>query len=208
MAAEQERGRLARELHDSVTQTVFSMNLTVQGACLLLDRDPGRVARQLERLEELAASAMGQIQALVTQLQPWPGTAEGLPGALRRLAATRLAQDGLQVSLEVSGEKALSRPVASALYAITQEALNNVARHAGTGQALVRLNLAHGGASLEIQDYGPGFDPRTALAEPGHLGLAGMADRAREIGWDLVIDSGYGRGARIRVEERPAEGAN
>jgi signal transduction histidine kinase len=206
MAAEQERGRLARELHDSVTQTVFSMNLTVQGACLLLAREPGRVAEQLERLEELAESAMSEIQALVSQLRPEAEATEGLPGALRRLAATRPAQDGLQVSLEVCGEKALSGPVASGLYAIAQEALNNVARHAGTGQAFVRLNLADGGANLEIQDYGPGFDPGTALAEPGHLGLAGMADRAREIGWNLVVDSGYGRGTRIRVEERPPEG--
>jgi signal transduction histidine kinase len=82
-----------------------------------------------------------------------------------------------------------------------------VARHAGTGQAFIRLNLADGGAYLEIEDHGPGFDPQTALAEPGHLGLAGMADRAREIGWNLVVDSGCGRGTRIRVVERPSEGA-
>lgn len=207
MAVEQERGRLARELHDSVTQTVFSMNLTVQSACLLLAREPGRVAEQLERLEELAASAMREIQALVSQLQPKPDAAQGLPGALHRLAAERPVQDGMHVSLAVSGERVLSAPVAIALYAIAQEALNNVARHAGTGQAFVRLELADSGACLEIQDYGPGFDPQTALAEPGHLGLVGMADRAQEIGWNLIVDSGRGRGTRIWVQERPPEGA-
>jgi signal transduction histidine kinase len=149
------------------------MNLTVQGACLLLAREPGRVAEQLERLEALAASAMREIQALVSQLRPRLDAVEGLPGALRHLAAERLARDGLQVSVEVSGERVLSTPVAIVLYAIAQEALNNVARHAGTGQAFVRLSLADSGACLEIQDDGPGFDLETALAEPGHLGLPG-----------------------------------
>ncbi len=199
MAAEGERGRLARELHDSVTQTVFSMNLTAQGAALLFAREPSRVAGQLERLEELAAGAMTEIQALVAHLDRRPAAAD-LPAALRRLAAERPAQDGLQVSLEINGEGTLPTPVAIGLYAITLEALNNVARHAGTGRAAVRLAL-EGAAHLEICDDGPGFDP-AALAEPGHLGLAGMADRAREIGWDLAIDSGHGRGTRISVAER------
>jgi signal transduction histidine kinase len=199
MAAEGERGRLARELHDSVTQTVFSMNLTAQGAALLFAREPNRVAGQLERLEELAAGALTEIQALVAHLDPRPAAAD-LPAALRRLAAERPAQDGLQVSLEINGEGTLPTPVAIGLYAITLEALNNVARHAGTGRANVRLNLT-GGARLEICDDGLGFDP-ASLAEPGHLGLAGMADRAREIGWDLVVDSGLGRGTRICVVER------
>jgi signal transduction histidine kinase len=208
ISAEQERGRLARELHDSVTQTVFSMNLTVQGACLLLAREPGRVVEQLERLEELAASAMREIQTLVSQLQPRLDAVEGLPGGLRHLAAERLARDGLQVSVEVSGERVLSPPVAIVLYAIAQEALNNVSRHAGTGQAIIRLSLADNSACLVIQDDGPGFDLEAALAEPGHLGLTGMTDRAWEIGWYLIIDSGHGRGTRIRVEERPPERAS
>jgi signal transduction histidine kinase len=201
LAAEQERGRLACELHDSVTQTVFSMNLTVQGARLLLTRKPDRVAGQLVRLEELAASAMSEIQTLVSQLRPPSDAVEGLPDALRRLSAERPARDGLRVSLQVSGDRYLPQPVIIGLYAIAQEALNNVARHAGTDMAIVRLNLADRGACLEIEDYGPGFDPETARRERGHLGLVGMADRAREIGWNLVIDSGCGRGTRIRVVE-------
>jgi signal transduction histidine kinase len=208
VAAEHERGRLARELHDSVTQTVFSMNLAIQGACLLFAREPGRVAAQLERLEALAASAMGEIKALVLQLRPPSVAAEGLPDALRSLVAERLMRDGLQVSLEVTGERVLPPPVSIALYAVAQEALNNVTKHAGTGQALVRLNLADSGTCLEIQDSGPGFELEMALKEPGHLGLTGMTDQAREIGWNLVVDSVRGRGTRIRVEERAAEAAH
>ena len=209
LAAEQERGRLARELHDSVTQTVFSMNLTVQSACLLLERDPGRAAGQLERLEELAASAMREIQALISQLRPTPAAhlaVEGLPVALHRLAAERQVRDGLEVAVEVSGKRVLVEAVAAGLYRIAQEALTNVAKHAGTQQATVRLRLAGKGSCLEIEDGGIGFDPQSARDQEGHHGLAGMAERARELGWKLSIESQPGRGTRVRVEENPPGG--
>lgn len=208
LAAEQERSRLARDLHDSVTQTVFGMTLTVQSARLLLERDKSRVADQLGRLEELAASVMGDIQTLISQLRPPAAdhlAAEGLPAALRRLAAERLGRDGLQVTVKVTGERALSEPTAAALYQITQEALTNVAKHAGTRQATVRLVLAGEAPFLEIEDGGLGFDPRSALSRPGHLGLVGMAERACELGWSLSIDSHPACGTRIRVAERPPE---
>lgn len=219
LAAERERNRLARELHDSVTQTVFSMNLTVQSARLLLEREPDRAAGQLVRLEELAASAMGEIQALVSQLRPQSIAEEGLPRALDRLAAELQARDGLQVTVKVNGEsydkmgeppdtwQLLPEPVAEAVVHIAQEALTNVAKHAGTGQAIVRLNLAVGASSLEVEDGGLGFDLEFALDQRGHLGLAGMAERAAEIGWNLSIESRPGRGTRIRVEENPPGGA-
>jgi signal transduction histidine kinase len=201
LAAEQERGRLARELHDSVTQTVFSMNLTVQSARLLLERDPGRAAGQLERLEELAASAMSEIQALISQLRPRSVAGAGLPVALRQLAAERLERDGLEVTVDISGERGPPEAVAAGLYRIAQEALTNVAKHAGTQQATVRLKLPPGASFLEIEDHGLGFDPQLAMSQRGHLGLAGMAERARELGWSLSIESEPGRGTRVRVEE-------
>jgi signal transduction histidine kinase len=219
LAAERERSRLARELHDSVTQTVFSMNLTVQSVRLLLEREPDRAAGQLERLEELAASAMGEMQALVSQLRPQSMAEEGLVPALQRLAAERQARDGLLVAVEVHGEangatgyipdirQALPQPVAEALVLIAQEALTNVAKHAGTGQVTVRLNLDVGASFLEVEDGGLGFDPELALGQRGHLGLAGMAERAGEIGWSLSIESRPGCGTRIRVEENPPGGA-
>jgi len=206
LAAEKERGRLARELHDSVTQTVFSMNLTVQSARLLLERDPARAAAQLVHLEELAAGAMGEIQALVSQLRPPSVAGEGLSAALRQVADERQARDGLRVALKVKGDRALPEAVAAGLYRIVQEALTNVAKHAGTRQVTVRLDLAGDGPFLEVEDHGVGFDPHVPLSEQGHLGLAGMAEQAREIGWNLSIDSRPGLGTRIRVEERPPRG--
>jgi signal transduction histidine kinase len=206
LAAEQERNRLARELHDSVTQTVFSMNLTVQSARLLLAKDPGQAEAQLRRLEELASSAMAEIQALVSQLHAVPTAQEGLTAALRQLAAERQARDGVQVALDVDGERALPESVAAGLYRITQEALTNVAKHSGTPEATVRLRLDGHRAWLEIEDHGVGFDPQAAAGQRGHLGLTGMAEQAREIGWNLAIDSRPGLGTRIRVEEDPSGG--
>jgi signal transduction histidine kinase len=155
LAVEHERNRLARELHDSVTQTVFSMNLAAQSAHLLLEKEPHRTAGQLLRLEKLAASALREIQSLVSQLKPRPVIEEGLPTALRRLAVEQKVRGGLQTSLEIHGEGALSETVATSLYSIAHEALINVAKHSGACEAIVRLNL-DGDHHLEIEDHGRG----------------------------------------------------
>jgi signal transduction histidine kinase len=205
LAAERERSRLARELHDSVTQTVFSMNLTVQTARILLDKDISRVDAQLERLQQLARSAMDEIRLLVTQLLPEPAVNEGLVAALQRIIAERRALDGLSVALEVISTRELTVPVIDGLYHIVLEALNNVAKHAGTCAATVRLNLAANPACVEIEDRGIGFDLREAQSQQGHLGLAGMFERAAELGWKLSVESRPGCGTRIRVLERSAQ---
>jgi signal transduction histidine kinase len=205
LAAEQERYRLARELHDSVTQTVFGMNLTVQSARLLLDKEPG-VAGQLLRLEELASGAMGEIQTLVSRLRSTPAAEESLPAALRRLAVERQLRDGLQVTLEVEGERPLPGAVIAGLYRIVQEALTNVAKHAGTREVTVRLDLGGEPGCVEVEDQGRGFDPQADQGRQGHLGLTSMAERAREIGWRLSVESTPGSGTRLRVEESPPGG--
>ena len=201
LAVEQERNRLARELHDSVTQTVFSMNLAAQSAHLLLDKEPHRVAGQLLRIEELAASALREIQSLVSQLKPHSMIEDGLPSALRRLAQ-QMALRGVQVTLEIHGEKTISNPIGIGLYSIAQEALVNVSKHSGSCEAIIRLNLGKDCPSLEIEDRGRGFDMEAAMDQRGHLGLAGMTERAREIGWSLSIQSHRGQGTRIRVAEK------
>lgn len=104
LAVEHERSHLARDLHDSVTQTVFSMNLAAQSARLLWDREPARVGAQLNRLEELAASAQREIQSLVSQLSPLSVPEIDLPAALQKLALEQKSRYGLQISLEVQGD--------------------------------------------------------------------------------------------------------
>jgi signal transduction histidine kinase len=206
LAVEHERNRLARELHDSVTQTVFSMNLAAQSAHLLLDKEPARAAGQLLRIEELAAGALREIQSLVSQLKPRSLMEEGLPGALRRLVTEQKTRTGLRVLLEVQSEGVLSERIATSLYSIAQEALNNVANHSGVSEATVRVNLARSHACLEIEDRGRGFDPGKVLNRRGHLGLAGMFERAREIGWCLSVLSRPGEGTRILVTEELSGG--
>lgn len=204
LAIEHERNRLARELHDSVTQTVFSMNLSVQSVQLLLDKEPSRVAGQLVRLEQLGASALREIQSLLSQLNPRSGAPEGLSVALQRLAAEHRAQYGLQIALEFQGDCAALDNVAANLYSIAHEALINVAKHSGGCEATIRLHVERDQACLEIEDHGQGFDPDAMLDRPGHLGLPGMLERAREIGWQLSISSRPGQGTCIRVISNPS----
>lgn len=147
---------------------------------------------------------MGEIQLLVTQLGPEPVGGEGLVAAVQRLVDERRAHDGLSIALEVTGMKDLGGPVTAGLYHIVLEALNNVAKHAGTEEAIVRLNLAADPACVEIEDQGVGFDLQEAQSQPGHLGLAGMFERACELGWELSVESHPGRGTRIRILEGPA----
>jgi len=207
LAVEQERNRLARNLHDSVTQTVFSMNLASQSARLLLVKEPPRALEQLLRLEELAASALSEIQTLVSQLRPHSITEEGLPTALQKMVAEREYREGLKVSLNIRGEKPLSEAEAEGLYSIAYEALTNVLKHSGVHEATIYLNLDTESSSLEIEDGGIGFEPQEALNQPGHLGVAGMSEQAREIGWSLSVESHPHQGTRIRVTKNQSGGS-
>ncbi len=203
LAAATERHRLVRELHDSLTQTLFSMNLAVQSAQLSITEVPLQAEEHLIRLQSLARSAATEVQALIGQAPHPLLTQEGLVTAIKRLADDRQVQDGLQVKVEVSGQRLLPEAVSLNLYRIAQEALNNVARHSGVRQALIRLCLESPIASLEIMDKGSGFDPASPKDLNG-FGLTGMAARADEIGWRLEIISHPRQGTHIRVEEKAA----
>ena len=201
LAAEHERIRLAREMHDSVTQTVFSMNLVVQSGRLLLNKDRQLVKEQLKRLQELAREAMSEIEMLITHLQPAPVEELDLISVVNQLIVEKRRLDGLQVYLEASGEMILSKLEVECLTKIVQEALTNVVKHAGTQEATIRVSYSNRPYYLEIEDHGSGFNTTSASSRPEHLGLIGMSERAREIGWGLSINSQPGRGTLIRVEE-------
>lgn len=199
LATAREHQRLGRELHDSVTQTMFSMNLTTQSALLLFERDPGQVPAQLERLDELAHSALSEIQLLISELHPAKDSGGGLAAALRRLASDRRFAGRLSVSVEIDGDERLDPGEAQALEGIVQEALTNVVKHAHTSQASLRAHLSEP-FWVEVEDHGRGFD-LVGASHPGGVGLVGMRERAAEIDWDLHITSTPGSGTRIRVEK-------
>ncbi|HSB65625.1 MAG TPA: sensor histidine kinase [Anaerolineales bacterium] len=201
LAAATERHRLVRELHDSLTQTLFSMNLAVQSAQFSIYEDPPMAEEQLIRLQNLTRNAASEVQALLGRSPHGSLAQGGLATALQQLASERLEQDGLQVTIEATGERELPEFVNENLYRIAQEALNNITRHAGVRQALIRLCLDSPLASLEIMDEGSGFDP-VGAQHAGGIGLAGMAERAREMGWKLEVKSHPGYGTRVCIEEK------
>jgi signal transduction histidine kinase len=198
LGAAREGQQLARDLHDSVTQTLFSMTLTARSALLLLPRDPARVTAQLDQIDELARAALEEMAALRAGAGPATGVAGGLAGVLRRHCAEREQRDGLSVAVEVDGDETLPEEDARALLRIAQEGLNNVVKHAATDRAVVRLRLRRP-LRLEVEDEGRGFEPGEAAG--AGLGLAGMRERAAERGWNLSVASRPGAGTRLVVEE-------
>jgi signal transduction histidine kinase len=203
LAAARERNRLARELHDSVTQTVFSMSLTAQSAAMLFDQDRQQVGPQLERLYTLARSALTEMQLLIDELKPAPIQQAGLPDALQRILVDGRFSDKLSVSIDVEGNQPLESSEEQGLFRIAQEALNNILKHAQTSQAQVRLHLQEP-FWVQIEDHGQGFELQQAQRS-GHLGLASMRERAAEIGWVLQIKTSPGAGTCIRVQ-KPQDG--
>jgi signal transduction histidine kinase len=215
LAAAGERHRLARELHDSVTQTVFSMNLTAQSAALLLPRDRSAAVAQLDRLRELAQTALGEIRVVGFELAAAELDEDGLASALRRHLAERGLPDDLSVTLKVEGREATGRPPGSGppallspaeelcLFRVAQEALNNIVKHAQAREAAIRLRLSPP-CRLEIEDHGLGFQMDEGLGGGG-MGLRGMGERAAEVGWSFSLASAPGAGTRIVVEQ-PSEG--
>jgi signal transduction histidine kinase len=209
LAVLQERNRLARELHDSVTQTIFSITLTAESARILLDRDPAKVAAQLDRLQELAKDALAEARSLIYHLRPQTVAEEGLIPALRRQIDERQDRDGLTVALHLEGveeaETRLPSETEEGLFRIAQEALNNVAKHAQTDQAEVTLRLTDESVSLLIEDHGVGFDPDAVGRQTTHLGLTSMRQRARVMGATFAMKSEPGSGTSIWVEKRMQE---
>lgn len=203
LAVGRERQRLARELHDSVTQTVFSMTLTTQSALLLLNRDSSQVLNQLDRLNQLVESALSEMLELITRLAPQAVAGGGLVRALQHHAEERDRIHNLHVTLEVDGSSALDATEEAGLFRIAQEALNNVVKHAEVSGAIIRLHLSEP-AWMEVEDCGSGFDPYQI--PNGRMGLAGMRERASEIGWCLQVRSMPGTGTTIRVERNPKGG--
>jgi len=202
LAVERERNRMARDLHDSVTQAVFSMTLTTQSALMLLERDPDRVAAQLERLSQLVKSALSEMQLLVSELHPVKAAEGGLVSALRQHLAASRYPESLSVSLKVERGGTLEPAEEQNLFRIIQESLNNIVKHAQASQAHIQLHLTEP-FWIQVEDQGRGFDLQQGLAGGG-VGLAAMCERATEIGWDLQVTTSPGAGTRIRVEKMPS----
>ncbi|RIL07702.1 hypothetical protein DCC79_14615, partial [bacterium] len=212
-AALEERQRLARELHDSVSQALYGMALGTRTARTLLDRDlpdaaalRAALAPPLDYVLSLAEAGLAEMRALIFELRPESLANEGLVAALEKQAAALRARHGLAVSTALSDEPEVSLDVKEALYRIAQEALHNVAKHARATRVSLRLAQSGGRLRLTVRDDGRGFDPAGLF--PGHLGLQSMRERAAAIGGTLGIESAPGKGTTVRVEVEGEGGAD
>ena len=190
-----ERNRLARELHDAVTQTLFSASLLAEVLPELFSLNPAEAARRLVELRQLTRGALAEMRTLLVELRPNALTDVPLPDLLRQLAEATTGRARLPVELRVEGQAVLPPDVQVALYRIVQEALHNVVKYARAGQAAVTLRLSAESVRLSIIDDGAGFDPGAIPA--GHFGLRIMRERAESVGARLSIDSQPGEGTRI-----------
>ena len=198
LAASEERARLARELHDSVTQALFSMTLQTRAAELLLQKDPAAAAATLASLRDLQRDALAEMRSLVFELRPAGLADTGLVHALRTHAAAIEGRIGLPVAVEARVDPAappLPLETQEAVYRIAQEALHNVVRHARASRVGVDLEADAAAVRLRVQDDGVGFDPERV--PPGHLGLDGMRARAERMGGTLAVDAAPGRGTTL-----------
>jgi signal transduction histidine kinase len=194
-----ERNRLARDLHDSVTQALYAVTLYADASTRLLSS--GRVdsaTDNLGKLRRTAKQALGEMRLLIFELRPPVLEEEGLAGALQLRLETVERRSGLETDLFVQGEGRPPPEVEEGLYRIALEALNNTLKHAQARSVAVSLWLDASSVTVEVADDGVGFDPAMG-GDRGGLGLRGMAERVEKLGGALTVDSGSGEGTRVRV---------
>jgi signal transduction histidine kinase len=208
----EERARLARELHDAVSQKLFSIRAKARAAEVLVLRDPGRAAAEIRSVADLSGQAHAELRAVIDGLAPPDLAAGGLAGSLRSYAVLAGRTYGAEVRFHAAARlPALGAQRETAVYRVAQEALHNALRHSGSGTVCVSLAASRRRVVLEVADQGRGFaaaappptspSPFTAPARfSGGLGLASMRERAAAAGGTLTVRSGPGRGTLVRLE--------
>ncbi|MEU7726091.1 GAF domain-containing sensor histidine kinase [Streptomyces sp. NPDC040724] len=197
----EERSRLAHELHDAVSQKLFSLRLTAQAAAALVDRDPARAKDELQQVAALAAEAADELRAAVTELRPAALDEDGLVATLRTHVHVLDRAHTAHVTFTCDGVRALPATQEEAVLRVAQEALHNALRHSGGDRVEVALTRTPaGGAVLKVVDSGKGFDPRFVRRAGRHLGLVSMRDRADGVGGRLTVHSEPGQGTTIEME--------
>jgi len=196
-----ERNRLALELHDVVSQKLFSVTLTAEAAATQMDRDLVAARAQLERLRELTREALDELRSLILGLRPPELDRDGLEGTLRKEVEMLARTHGTAIELKVEpGFAGGDEDYDLAVLRIAHEALNNAIRHARAEHVTVRLARNDGSLVVEVSDDGIGFDPHAPDVRSRHLGLTSMEERARESGGRLRIKSSPGAGTTVRIE--------
>jgi signal transduction histidine kinase len=192
-----ERTRLAHDLHDAVTQTLFSASLIAEVLPDLWAVDVAEAHKSTDELRQLTRGALAEMRTLLLELRPAALTQTRFPELLKQLTEAIIGRTRLPITLHVDGERKLPPEVQVALYRIAQESLNNIIKYARPTQIDVLLSLSNSGVHLEINDNGLGFD--LAKTRPNSLGLRIMRERAEAIGAEWCIHSAPGQGTQVSV---------
>lgn len=195
LAMLEERNRMARDLHDAVTQKLFSLRLTAQAAQALLTADPAKAAVELDRVQQLAGEAMAELRAVIVELRPAELDRHGLAETLRKHVRLLDRLHPLDVAFDGGPMPELDSSVEVAVLRVAQEALHNALRHSAATRVSVRLGAIGGRLRLEVSDDGTGFDE----ADTRGLGLVSMRDRAESVGGVLTVTSS-GSGTTVLLE--------
>ena len=196
-AALEERQRLARELHDSVSQALFGIGLGARTARTVIEQTPEKAIAPLDYVLSLAEAGLAEMRALIFELRPEALQEEGLVAALRKQVAALKARYGIAVDAELGDVPDAPLAIEEAVYRIAQEALHNTVKHARATRAELQVSDEAGAIRLLVADNGKGFD--TTGSFPGHLGLRTMRDRAERLGGIFTLTSAPGDGSRIDV---------
>lgn len=203
---EEERARVARELHDETVQTLIALEFQAHLIQRAIGSDPENAARKARELGKLAQEGVQDVRQMIYALRPLYLDDLGWLPAVQALVSDLEKQENLTTSYIVSGqERRLDPAVELALFRIAQEAIRNAARHSKAGQVNIRIAFADDHVSLTIQDNGNGFvpiDSTQTLLSAGHYGLVGMHERAQLIGAELEIESAIGKGTCVTVITR------
>jgi PAS domain S-box-containing protein len=204
-AVANERGRLARELHDAVTQTLFSTTLTAEVLPKIFEKNPEAGLKKLGELRELTRGALAEMRTLLMELRPEALADAELHDLLQHLTNAFIARARVPIEFKIDGNCALPVEVKVAFYRITQEALNNITKHADPDQVILSLSCLPERFDLIIEDNGQGFDIKQELGSD-HFGLKIMYERAKEVGAHLEIESHENQGTRIYLHWIPESG--
>jgi len=196
-----ERNRLARDLHDAVTQTLFSVSLIAEVLPRLWERNREEGMRRLEELRELTRGALAEMRTLLLELRPSSLAEAETKELFHHLVDAFIGRARIPVELQIKCECDLPADVKVALYRIAQEMLNNVAKHANAKRVTLDLDCKEGGVLLSVEDDGIGFDP--SVVSPENLGLGIMKERAESISAELFIQSSLGKGTRMMLDWKP-----
>jgi PAS domain S-box-containing protein len=198
LAASQERQRLARELHDSVSQALYGIALGSRTARQLLDHDPIKAAESLEYCISLADAGLAEMRALIFELRPESLELEGIVAALVKQAAALRARYSIQVEESYCAEPQVPLAIKETIFRVAQEGLHNIIKHAHATQVNLQFDRSGDMLVLEIKDNGRGFE--VSRSYPGHLGLKSMQERVEQVKGSFEIQSSPGQGTTIKVQ--------